>query len=903
MLLAIVTGSVCAFGAVEPGAYSFAIIALWIVWLAMQWHDALRGHRPVFPPRWLLLFFLLGLLQITPLPEAFLRSLSLTQASAFTPIGDADLPSRWITLSAVPHDTIIALYKLAGYGAAFLIVVWGFSFDTKQRVLLTGLIALGCAEASLGLMQYLTGVDHFLWYENSFHPGVATGTYINRNHFAGLLEMTLPLAGGYAYYFTTKRRAPAANFKIQKTSDPWRAAFCAFLLVILFLGIAFSQSRAGITSSVLTLLLMAFLCHRKQQSGRKGFGFTILFLLAFVYIAWIGVGPILARFEHLYQEKNFVLAGRLPIWAEGVDLFLAAPLLGSGLGAFATVFQRYQSNFPNGIFEHAHNDYLEIAAETGAVGFAILFIPILALWFIAARRFVKEREPYRAAVLLGAWGGMSSILLHSFTDFNLQIPANAIVFSILAGICYKACFGADSPAKRPKNSIVGPAPPDDDDPEDGVPKRLATRWKKSYSCWIAGTATAIVLFSSVSLVRHYQAERQLKHLTKEGLQAAALLDPGSAQIAHAAGVYHRNAISQDLPAALSYLRQAVRNSRQDPNMWLSLGLAQEANGQFHLAGESVSRAVSLGPHLPRIAWPAANFYLRQGNSEQAFRLFRVSLEGNASLAEAIFVTCWNLSADGDRILREAIPANASVELQYLNFLVIRNRFPEAGAVWNRLLQSTDAFAPERAGPYLHRLIVTGRVQAAQQAWKALLVRSGLSGSMHSGEDNLISNGRFEGQLVNFGFDWRTNMPPGVRAGLDSVTYRSPGHAFLIEFRGSENLDFRSFYQYVPVEPGRTYRFEGFLRTEGITTDSGPRFEVADAFDPRRLRKLGEDLLGTQGWTREEIIFTAGQDTELVRVGVSRLRSRKLDNQVAGSAWVDDLRLVPYDPAASESRWE
>lgn len=57
MLLAIVTGSVCAFGAVEPGAYSFAIIALWIVWLAMQWHDALRGHRPVFPPRWLLLFF------------------------------------------------------------------------------------------------------------------------------------------------------------------------------------------------------------------------------------------------------------------------------------------------------------------------------------------------------------------------------------------------------------------------------------------------------------------------------------------------------------------------------------------------------------------------------------------------------------------------------------------------------------------------------------------------------------------------------------------------------------------------------------------------------------------------------------------------------------------------------
>ena len=108
------------------------------------------------------------------------------------------LPSRWITLSAVPHDTIMALYKLAGYGAAFLIVVWGFSFDTKQRVLLTGLIALGCAEASLGLMQYLTGVDHFLWYENSFHPGVATGTYINRNHFAGLLEMTLPLAGGYA---------------------------------------------------------------------------------------------------------------------------------------------------------------------------------------------------------------------------------------------------------------------------------------------------------------------------------------------------------------------------------------------------------------------------------------------------------------------------------------------------------------------------------------------------------------------------------------------------------------------------------------------------------------------------------------------------------------------------------
>lgn len=143
---------------------------------------------------------------------------------------------------------------------------------------------------------------------------------------------------------------------------------------------------------------------------------------------------------------------------------------------------------------------------------------------------------------------------------------------------------------------------------------------------------------------------------------------------------------------------------------------------------------------------------------------------------------------------------------------------------------------------------------------------------------------------------------GIYAGLDGSTYHSPSHALHIRFSGKENVDYRHVYQYVRVEPGRPYRLTGFLKSKGITTKSGPRLAVRDAYDPSALQKFSEMVTdSTGGWTPVILDFTTGPKTELVVVSVARLPSTKLDNLIAGKLWVDDLMLAPLLAEGARAR--
>jgi hypothetical protein len=168
--------------------------------------------------------------------------------------------------------------------------------------------------------------------------------------------------------------------------------------------------------------------------------------------------------------------------------------------------------------------------------------------------------------------------------------------------------------------------------------------------------------------------------------------------------------------------------------------------------------------------------------------------------------------------------------------------------------------------------------------------------------NLVVNGDFEEDLLKMGFDWRVAPMEGIYAGVDTSTYHSPSRALLIRFSGKQNIDYHHVYQFVRVEPGRTYRLQGFLKTEGITTDSGPRLEVRDGHDASQLQTFSESNVGTSGgWTQVILDFTAGAKTELVLAGVARLPSRKLDNLIAGKVWVDDVSLAPLPSEKVASR--
>jgi hypothetical protein len=244
-------------------------------------------------------------------------------------------------------------------------------------------------------------------------------------------------------------------------------------------------------------------------------------------------------------------------------------------------------------------------------------------------------------------------------------------------------------------------------------------------------------------------------------------------------------------------------------------------------------------------------------------------------------------------LQELIPSDLPAEFSYLDYLASLQKFPDATAVWKRIASSPTSFDPQQTAAYIDALLRAQHPAEAYQVWSDLESRGSIRNPANRTAHNLITNGDFEDNLLEMGFGWRLIPVEGVYAGVDTSTFHSPGHSLAVQFSGKQNIDYRQIYQFVKVSPNHTYHLQAFMKTMGITTDSGPRLEVRDAYNPPALDKFSDDAKGTsEGWSPLNLDFTTGPKTDLIIVALARLPSEKLDNQIAGRLWLDDVVLTP-----------
>jgi len=411
---------------------------------------------------------------------------------------------------------------------------------------------------------------------------------------------------------------------------------------------------------------------------------------------------------------------------------------------------------------------------------------------------------------------------------------------------------------------------------------------------LVGVEAAIVLVLIGWVGKGYVANALASRPTVGNLERAIKLDPSNADYhMRLAGLYEYSPVDFQLEKAEEHFRRATSLNPFDPETWLELAAAMEFQGRLGEAGACLRRVDLLAPNLPGYQWPVANFYLLQGDTDEAFRHFRVVLAGTARYDSNVFGLAWKATDDGGKILQELIPEKGTTEFSYLNFLVSRGRLNEAQALWKRIATAGEAFSPHQSSRYIDNLIAARRVDEAYQVWTDLQKKALIRYSSLPSEQNLISNGDFEDELFNMGFTWRIAPVEGVYTELDTSTYHSPSHALFVQFPGKQNLQYQHVYQYVKVLPGQSYRLQAFMKTEGITTDSGPRLEVCDAYNGAALDKFTDDLTGSSdGWSSLLLDFATGPKTELIVVRLSRLPSKKLDNLIAGKVWLDDVRLTP-----------
>lgn len=304
------------------------------------------------------------------------------------------------------------------------------------RVMFFSLLAVMFAEGLYGLLNLLSGNERLLFYERSPIPTYATGTLTNRNHFAYLMEMSLPLALVSGLMFVPLQRDTRRSTDSETTA--WHI-LAVTATVVLGLALVFSQSRmgifsllaAGVTIGVASALLRPRSRPRRMVRTHRWALPAVFTLTLLSFSLVIGIGPVLERFFDIPQDLE---QGRMPAWQPALAMWRDAPMLGHGWDNYKSLWPAY-ANHPTGLYyRHAHNEYLQLLAETGLAGAAIVAYPL----FLFARRTVgalsRPLSHAQRSVTIALAAGITSIVFHSTTDFGLRIPGVSFTFILIVAL-------------------------------------------------------------------------------------------------------------------------------------------------------------------------------------------------------------------------------------------------------------------------------------------------------------------------------------------------------------------------------------------------------------------------------------------------------------------------------------
>ncbi len=410
--------------------------------------SARRSLRQVLGPlAALLALAALGLVQAAPWPAGIVRRVSpehFRLAAEAVAAAEGELatgridpePGRLgegerVSLSLAPGRSRSAAVSLVvAAGVLFAAFVAGRRRQSR-RWLAVALVAAGCLQLVLGARDFVSGVEARL-----------RGTFVNPNHLAVLLEVSLAVCFAWMLWALRRRRG-SVETRLARVGAPvlgW---------LFLFVGLAFTGSRAGMAAALAAALTQAVLASRTAQtrsrrpSGPIRFaGFPRLAIVAVVLsglalVGWVGVQ---AGFGRLLATSRFDLAsaGRFRVWEASLELVRRFPWSGSGLGSFRETFPLVQPADLELTWTRTHNDFLELLVTTGVLGLAIGLAGLVALarglWGALGR---GGRTEDRLAALAG-WGVLTSVAVHATLDFGATLPANTFAVAVALGAALSA---------------------------------------------------------------------------------------------------------------------------------------------------------------------------------------------------------------------------------------------------------------------------------------------------------------------------------------------------------------------------------------------------------------------------------------------------------------------------------
>jgi O-antigen ligase len=422
ILCAAVCLSAILFGLVDSATQGlFCLSAAVVVWLwaADAWATGtLRLSRnPLQIP--LVGMILIGAIQLLPVRSSPLPAGLLDEIAA----------SRSLSLDA--FATRLAVLLLATMLVYFSAALTFVNNQKRLQNVTATIVIFGFLIAVVGILQNFSSDGYALWIRQPVQQN-PFASFINRHHFAALMNMTLGLTLGLLYTGAVEREKRTLHI---------------FAVIVMGVAMVLTTSRGALLSFAAMLIFLTAAAYRQEKRAEESFaemtrlkkrlilsGGIGLLLIIFGAVWWLGSFDALSRSAQMAQSGADFSTGRLEFWANAAQMIGDYPLLGVGLNAFGVAYTRYDTGSGYYRIEQAHNDYLQVLAEAGIIG---LLLVLIFLYFLFRRGwaiFRTTQDRFRRGVCIGSLAGCLAAAIHSIFDFPLRTSSNLLLFLTLAAL-------------------------------------------------------------------------------------------------------------------------------------------------------------------------------------------------------------------------------------------------------------------------------------------------------------------------------------------------------------------------------------------------------------------------------------------------------------------------------------
>jgi hypothetical protein len=382
-------------------------------------------------------------------------------------------------------------------------------------------------------------------------------------------------------------------------------------------------------------------------------------------------------------------------------------------------------------------------------------------------------------------------------------------------------------------------------------------------------------------------------VTAERIELAVRLEPGNPVYWHRLGQYQQyNLEERDSTLAQQSFRKAIALNPFDTAAWLDLATNYELEGRYAEAREAYLQAAKTYPASADVSWRFGNFLLRQGDQPEAYAELRRSIEADPQRAGAAFSRAYRANPNIDELLEQVFPPKQSVYVNVIWEALSAKQLAVAKTVWAQLIKLHPHLELRDVDRLVSELLQAGEFAEARHVWDQGVSTMNLPQLLQPA-GSVVWDPSFESGVNGNNFAWRFQpIVQGVSISLDQGQEFSGNQSLRLSFDGKHNPNLEAACALAVVQPGTTYRFSGWVKTIDITTDYGIDFRLR-AVEPDKTPVVNtREIHGTNPWTNVEETWIAGPNVHRVQICVSRDSSDNPDMRISGSAWVDDVNLVP-----------